>query len=103
MNTQPPSLGRIVLFRPVQTGAVDKQARPAMILEILGDESAGDRVRLQVFTPLGDRYLDAKWSEQGDEGTWFWPPRVKNRAMKVETDDPKPEPATVDAAKDAAV
>lgn len=94
MNTQPPSLGRSVLYRPIQQGAVDKKVRPALIIDIRpGGEEAGDPVQLQVFTPNGDRYVDAKWSEQGDEGTWFWPPKVGLRPEKI--DEPTESKADV--------
>ncbi len=87
MNITPPSLGRIVLYRPI-AHAVDSKVRPAMIIDVYVDEmrKIKDRVQLKVVTPSGDLYLDASWSEQGDAGTWFWPPRVENR--KEEIDDP---------------
>lgn len=65
-----------------------------MIIDVYSDEkSTGgltDQVQLQVFTPSGDLYTTAAWSEQGDAGTWFWPPRVAERPLKLEkSDDPK--------------
>lgn len=92
MNTKPPSLGRIVLFRPDKT-RIDKKVRPAMIIDVYADDHRKDedRVQLQVFTPSGDIYLDAKWSEQGDEGTWFWPPRVADREETTDETDQFPD------------
>lgn len=100
MNTQPPSLGRIVLYRPVD-GAADKKARPAMIVDILGGEDKNDRVQLQVFTPSGDQYVSAEWSEQGGKGTWFWPPKVELRPARLDLPDEPPPETKVDADEDA--
>ena len=63
-----------------------------MIIDVYTDDHrvGQDRVQLQVFTPSGDLYVDAAWSEQGDVETWFWPPRVAERPVKLEKpDDPQ--------------
>ena len=85
MNTQPPSIGQIVLYRP-DTGSLDREARPAIILGIRKDAGSKqkDRVQLQVFTPIGDVYLDAIWSEDGAKGSWFRLPEVDHRPIKID-------------------
>ena len=99
MNLEPPSIGRIVGYRPIQS-ASDKMVRPAMIVEVPTDDynSGKDRVSLQVLSPIGPTYLMADWSEQGDRGTWFWLPDVAKREEVTDASDTEARAPTTETA-----
>lgn len=75
MQTQKPSIGRIVFYQSYGTPGKEYKSLPraAVITEVVSDVCVG----LCILNPTGMFFTrEVKFSEEPAPGCWSWPPRV---------------------------
>lgn len=74
-NFQKPSIGRVVHYVHVDDLAKPKpRILPALIIKVYDDEELVDLKAFDVENDYGVKQVP--FDEDGEQGTWNWPPRV---------------------------